>query len=77
MAFTHQIDTMPGTTDRHVGQLLMEHPPLRGKAIKAAREHIIGNKNLPEAASLTAMHREHSSRPKRCESIPHQEIAAP
>ena len=64
MAITHQKNPMPGTTDSHIGQLLMKPPPLRREAIKAAREDIISNKNLTKAAALTAMHREHCSRPK-------------
>ena len=55
---------MPGTTNCHISQLLMEHLPLWRKTLKAAREHIISNKNLTKAAALTSMHREHCSRPK-------------
>ena len=55
---------MPGATDCHISQLLMEYLPLWCKTLKAAREHIISNKNLTKAAALTSMHREHCSRPK-------------
>ena len=64
MAITHQVHPMPGTTDCHISQLLMEHLSLWRKPLKAAREHIISNKNLTKAAALTSMHREHCSRPK-------------